>query len=82
MLLDLCGMRILKKSPVVDKKGNRIGSGIFYTYMYLFINTFITYVCTMLLSLYVGFKLYLCFYFSPVSMAFGMERIINFLSIF
>lgn len=42
MLLDLCGMRILKKSPVVDKKGNRIGSGIFYTYMYLLINTFIT----------------------------------------
>lgn len=83
MLLDLCGMRIFEKSPVVDKKGNRIGSGIFYTYfMYLFINTFITYVCTMLLSLYVGFKLYLRFYFSPVSMAFGMERIINFLSIF
>lgn len=65
-----------EKSPLVDKKGNRIGSGIFYTYMYLFINTFITYVCTML-SLYVGFKLYLRFYFSPVSMAFRMERIIN-----
>lgn len=66
-----------EKSPLVDKKGNRIGSGIFYTYMYLFINTFITYVCTMLLSLYVGFKLYLRFYFSPLSMAFRMERIIN-----
>lgn len=65
-----------EKSPLVDKKGNRIGSGIFYTYMYLLINTFITYVCTML-SLYVGFKLYLRFYFSPVSMAFRMERIIN-----
>lgn len=71
-----------EKLLVVDKKGNCIGSGIFYIYMYLFINIFIMYVCIMLLFFYVGFKLYLCFYFFLVSMVFGMECIINFLLIF